>query len=303
MSSTFRTACWISLALAIGMVSQEFVARLVADDRSTVDIRDLTVGRWNDRETFYAEARLTNDPRWEPATAAASQALAEATPAISEEVPETSQSLRPLIASHVADEASSAEESTEPAIRVATLRPELRGIAAERAAELLAQNRVPPEPADYATAVSPPVEPSLGSDVVTGPVRPVLEPAGSSPDDAQPATAESTADILPPPATERIRRSSRSPEDYATQLETEPSVAIEPVPEEPSQYEQATAIIQQQAAERAAQRRQRIELRKWMGYSAARPSVTATPMMAGETYRPAMVLVPVIVREGQTERR
>ena len=160
MSSTFRTACWISLALAIGMVSQEFVARLVADDRSTVDIRDLAVGRWNDRQTFYAEARLTNDPRWEPAPAAVSQALAEATPGTSEEPPETSQPLRPLIASHVADEALSAEESAEPAIRVATLRPELRGIAAERAAELLAQNRVPPEPADLRDRRSDPRRPA-----------------------------------------------------------------------------------------------------------------------------------------------
>jgi hypothetical protein len=66
---------------------------------------------------------------------------------------------------------------------------------------------------------------------------------------------------------------------------------------EPIRYMQASELIRRQAAERAEHRRRRLELRRWMGYSAARPPVVATPMMAGESYRPAVIVVPFSLRE------
>jgi hypothetical protein len=64
----------------------------------------------------------------------------------------------------------------------------------------------------------------------------------------------------------------------------------------PSSYRRPLDAVQQRAADRAAQRTQRIESRKWAGYSPLRPTASAVPYMQNlETSVPRVIAVPVVV--------
>jgi hypothetical protein len=125
--------------------------------------------------------------------------------------------------------------------------------------------------------------------------------------DKTPADA-STLRILPPP-TERV------PRDHAVDRElgrpdralTPPNIAppsgaftlppsLTDVSSSASKrYLDAAELVRRRAAKKAAERRRRIEVRKWLGYSPLRPAVGAVPIMGGDSTQRIIILVPYAV--------
>lgn len=153
----------------------------------------------------------------------------------------------------------------------------------------VAQQPPAPPVEDPVIPVEPEIEPAATEDIEVVQEEPLPPPA---PEEPQPETIVETP-IAPAVEVVEVPEST----EPATRPYNVPSLG----PEFPSYHSQpqvnALALIQQRAAEKAAQRRQRIEARKWLGYAPGRPPANPTPFTGGTPSRPAVIAIPYPVRD------
>jgi hypothetical protein len=135
--------------------------------------------------------------------------------------------------------------------------------------------------------------------------------SGAEPDGP---TEEGTIDALPLPLNPPVKRptdefgvfaddreagapqSAESQQLLAGERPYESRDAYEVPAPHAMRYVDPMDLVRQRAVERAENRRRRIEARKWMGYDPLRPPVTAVPYTSAPETRPALVVIPFVIR-------
>jgi hypothetical protein len=112
------------------------------------------------------------------------------------------------------------------------------------------------------------------------PVKPPTTEFGVFADDRDPEATQSAAS--------QQRRAGERPYDSRDAYEVPAGQAM--------RYVDPMDLVRQRAVERAENRRRRIEARKWMGYDPLRPAVTAVPYTSAPETRPALVVIPFVIR-------
>jgi hypothetical protein len=203
---------------------------------------------------------------------------------------------------------------TEPAAESENPGPELAA-AAETPAAPEAETAV-----EGSSAIGAEPAPAAPQPPVPGPVAEVesKEPVAEMPEVSAPETTGQTlavresAEVLPPPAPDKA---PRLPSDDFGKFVDDPTYVAPPRspvrPPLPSTmtgpdartYYDATAgqagryvspsdLVRERAVARGEQRRQRIEIRKWLGVSPLRPAVDSTPFTAVEQPQQLLLVIP-----------
>ncbi len=248
-------------AASAGMAAQELVTGklMAASDQAEV-VSAESLARWGTAEAYYAEGRLPH-------------------------------------------EAFTGAETSMPIVgRTLGITPQNGSLqGAPVAAKMLAlgQETRPPIITRSQTSV-----------LAQSPTRPPA--SGAKPPMAAPEPDGSTVDVLPPPSkrvpTDNLDEDEPGRADYSrtpADVAPLPSYPITPPvwtgnpPSDSRRRLDAQDLVRRRAAQKAEERRRRIEVRKWLGYSPLRPSVGAVPFMGGDSPRPTFILVPYAVDDGK----
>jgi hypothetical protein len=269
MFMAFRTACFVSLAAAAGMVSQQVVSKFssACEEAEVVSLSDADkccsadafyrAGCFRGLGNILALAEKASDHVPVP------ESLTEATPS----------------------KGNGADVSTDSSDQAIT-EPEVPAT-------------VPQEPPTPVLAV-------LDQTVAEEPQA--AEPAASVPSKQSPQVemAQASAEEVPlPPIAQETDQPNTAP-TIAPET-TPPSkspVVWYPVPpshgqlasEESVRYADPDELVRQRATLRGEERRRRVETRKWLGLSPLRPNVEAFPYSSGPS-RTTVVVVPLLTRE------
>ena len=118
----------------------------------------------------------------------------------------------------------------------------------------------------------------------------VADRIAESPSDQQPDAKPDQRDVKPDAlrstGVERRRIGTESPAERDTYRSYEAAAAPAARPLTPQE------AVQQRAAQRDQQRRQRIEARRWIGYEPSRPAVSPMPYMSSTAWQPMVVVIP-----------
>ncbi len=202
-------------------------------------------------------------------------------------------------------------------------------LPSDPAPEPVAETSDPLEPtSEVMAAASPAAEPE--STAATEEPPPVNSSAEAATQEtaaeiaqlAPPPSAEGTsasadaAEVLPPPAAEKEPRSSVP--EFGAFADEPSSRAPSRTPRLPAtialpgertyrdapaysagRYAGSSDLVRERALERGEQRRQRIEIRKWLGISPLRPSVSANPYTSVEEPQQLILVVPHVAAKVQ----
>jgi hypothetical protein len=260
----------VCVSLGLGMATQETVTRflIVGDPTEDVSLEALNV--WGTAETYYHSSKLS----W--------PLLGVTNPSTSAE----SIALNTVDSMEVASRDVVPHESEREGTDCQSVEGDAVGAHAE--AQLHPRELVQ-------TEFSPPT------------------PTARTPSKAVPEREPNVVHFLPPPSrraasrdlddrgglSNRSKRAgfSRTPFDVKPPASQRTVSAVHPVVPsyEPTRYANGAEAVRRRAEIRAEERRRRIEARKWLGYSPLRPPVGATPFTGGDSTRPLVITVPIVV--------
>lgn len=293
---------WNSLFVMVAMTAGMF-AQQVAHKFSAAS-EDNQVGSVGGLELFCSAEDYYLAGHFQPT--AAESVTSEAPPALAESNVEPAPAMAQPQPTEVREPAA---ESADPAPAPA---PEVAPDESAPAAPQLASDESPATEAQAET----PAEAALPSVPVVEAVP--TEPAANMPELTAPAPAKAAplnadaTEVLPPPPPEKELR--RAVSQFGT-FDERPAQVAPPrtpsraplpatvvVPGERTYPEMTTAdagryvspaeLVRERAVERGEQRRQRIEIRKWLGIIPLRPSVTDIPYTTVEEPQQLLLVVP-----------